>query len=575
MEATQRRQDGRETTLAAIVQARAVTSGDRPALIGVNETMSYGGLAARANRYARWALREGLAAGDIVGLLMPNRPEYVAIWLGLTQIGCVVALLNTSLMPDALAHSLRSAGAGLVIVDATLMDRAGAAMGQSPATMSWWMHGASGSDLPRIDVALEKISGAALEPEEQRPPARDAPALLIYTSGTTGLPKAAHVRHARVLEWSDWFAGMMDAQADDRLFDCLPLYHSVGGVVAIGSMLVAGGAVIIRERFSASRFWDDVIGNNCTIVQYIGELCRYLLRSGAVPCDGQAHNVRLFCGNGLRGDVWEDFQRTCRIPRILEFYAATEGNVSLYNCEGRPGAIGRVPRILEHRFPVTLVRSDIDTGEPLRDSAGRCIACGPDEAGEAIGRIDGAARRFDGYTDAAASARRILHDVFAPGDRWFRTGDLMRRDAAGFFYFVDRLGDTFRWKGENVSTADVASVLAACPNVADAVVYGVAVPGTEGKAGMAALAVDAAFSLTALQAHMTAKLPGYARPLFVRLCAAIETTETFKLKKAALARDSFSEAGADPVWFFDSADGGFVPCDAALRARLATGMARL
>ena len=214
----------------------------------------------------------------------------------------------------------------------------------------------------------------------------------------------------------------MDAQPDDRLYNCLPMYHSTGGVVAIGSILSRGGSVLIRSRFSASRFWDDIVTGECTIFQYIGELCRYLTRSPAHALE-TAHKLRLACGNGMRGEVWEEFQSRFRIPRILEFYAATEGNVSLYNCEGRPGAIGRIPPFLRHRFPVELIRTDIETGEPMRDASGRCIKCAADEPGEAIGRIVAdslsPARHFDGYTDRQASARKVLCDVFEAEDDGF------------------------------------------------------------------------------------------------------------------------------------------------------------
>src|SRR6185312_7773345 len=266
------------------------------------------------------------------------------------------------------------------------------------------------------------------------------------------------------------------------LYDCLPLYHSTGGVVAIGAMLVKGGSVLIRARFSASRFWDDVVEGGCTIFQYIGELCRYLVASPPHPLERE-HRLRLACGNGLQREPWVAFAERFAVPQILEFYAATEGSVSLYNCEGKPGAIGRVPPFLARRFPVALIRCDTETGTPLRDAAGRCIPCGPDEIGEAIGRVlDAAAtpaRQFDGYTDNAASEKKLLGDVFAPGDRWFRTGDLMRKDASGYFTFVDRIGDTFRWKGENVATTEVAGVIRACKGVSDAVVYGVKVPNHE------------------------------------------------------------------------------------------------
>jgi fatty-acyl-CoA synthase len=393
------------------------------------------------------------------------------------------------------------------------------------------------------------------------------------------LPKAAKVNHYRLLIWSLWFAGMMDSRPGDRMYNCLPMYHSVGGVVATGAVLVNGGSVVIRDKFSASRFWDDVVRWDCTLFQYIGELCRYLLRAPPNPGE-HAHRLRLACGNGLRGDIWAQFKERFRIPRILEFYAATEGNVTLFNYEGKPGAIGRIPSFLAHRSPTALVRYDGERGEIVRDERGRCIRCGAHEVGEAIGKIlDGPgslAGRFEGYSDARASEQKILRDVFGPGDAWFRTGDLMRKDEAGYFYFVDRIGDTFRWKGENVSTSEVAETISRFPGVVEASVYGVAIPGSDGRAGMAAIVSDGALDLAALRAHLVKELPPYARPLFLRLRREIELTATFKHKKTDLVRDSYDPAATtDPIYFHDAERGVFVALDVALCDDIRSGQLRV
>jgi fatty-acyl-CoA synthase len=361
------------------------------------------------------------------------------------------------------------------------------------------------------------------------------------------------------------------------MYDCLPMYHSVGGVVATGAMLVTGGSVVIRDKFSARQFWDDVVRQDCTLVQYIGELCRYLANAPPHPLETR-HRLRLACGNGLRPDVWERFKSRFAIPQILEFYAATEGNLSLYNAEQKPGAIGRVPPFLAHRFPAAIVKSDLASGEPLRNEKGFCIPCAHDEAGEALGRIEtrNPGSRFDGYTDARASEKKILRDVFKLGDAWFRTGDLMRKDQQGYFYFVDRIGDTFRWKGENVATSEVREAIARCPGVVDAEVYGVAVPATDGRAGMAALVVTEGFDLDALRRHVAACLPGYARPVFLRICAELATTTTFKHKKDELVRAGCDPAATtDAIWFNDPQRQAFVPMDPALYARIQGGHVRL
>jgi fatty-acyl-CoA synthase len=569
---------GQGRTLPAIVADIAARFGAQPALLSGGDTLTYRDLADRITRYARWALQQRIATGEVVCLLLPNCPDYVAIWLGITSVHGVVALVNPNLTGEALLHAVSEVAPTHVIVGATFEVAAAGIRDRLQNGVKIWTHG-PGDGWPRIDEFIRTLPDDALPDDARRPPALADLALYIYTSGTTGLPKAARVSHRRIAEWACWFAGMIDTRPDDRMYNCLPMYHSVGGVAAVGAMLVSGGSVVIRPKFSASRIWDDVVDGECTLFQYIGELCRYLVNSPPHPREAE-HRLRLCCGNGLRGDVWEAFQQRFRIPRILEFYASTEGNVSLYNCQGRPGAIGHVPGFLAHRFPIVLVRCDPDTGTLLRDDNGLCIRCGRDEVGEALGKVGDAAathgRPFEGYTDAAASAAKLVRDVLAKGDQWFRTGDLMRRDGAGFFYFVDRLGDTFRWKGENVATEEVAQVLRACAGVTDAVVYGVTIPGTEGRVGMAALTVEESFDLAAFRHHVVDHLPDYARPLFLRIGDSIAATATFKPAKNLLAREGYDpDLGGDAVYFDDRTQGAFVLLDRALHASLCSGQCRV
>ena len=562
--------------LADVVHGWADTEADRVALLSDRETLTYGALSKRINQYARWALANGIGKGDTVALLMPNRPEYLAVWLGITKAGAIVALLNTQLAGAALAHCLKVAAAKHVIVATEFEEAAKAALSELDDPPKPWSHGSG--DSPGIDKAVEGFSAEPLAIGEAPSVTVDDRALLIYTSGTTGLPKAAHVSHRRVLTWALWFAGLIEAGPDDRMYDCLPLYHSVGGVVAVGCMLAVGGSVAIAEKFSAQRFWDDVVRFDCTAFQYIGELCRYLLNAPPSP-NAARHRLRVCCGNGLRGDVWEAFKDRFAIPRILEFYAATEGNFSLFNIEGKPGAIGRIPSFLTHRFPAALVRFDVEAGVPLRDANGLCTRSAAGEAGEALGRIgvmkDGGGR-FEGYTSAAETEKKVLRDVFAPGDAWFRTGDLMMRDAEGYFYFVDRIGDTFRWKGENVATLEVAEAIAACPGVADASVYGVAVHGHDGRAGMTAIVAGEGFDLQRLHDHLRDRLPAYAVPLFVRMLPSLSLTETFKQKKQELVRDGFDPARVkDPLFFRDPASGTYIALDAAIFTKIVSGDVRI
>jgi fatty-acyl-CoA synthase len=577
IELTSRIEANPDRLFADVVEDWAARQPQRPGLISDTETFSYSTLADRVNRYARWALTAGIGAGDTVCLFMPGRPDYIAAWLGITKVGGVAALINTKLVGSSLSHCINVAAADHIILGhdlATVFETARPDLKRVPKI---WLHGGIASETG-IDAALDRLDGSPLTPAERRDVTINDRALLIYTSGTTGLPKAASVSHRRILNWGGWFAGLTGAAPEDRLFDCLPLFHSVGGVVAPCSMLTAGASVVLSDKFSAGAFWRDIMRWDCTLFQYIGELCRYLLKAPVSEFETR-HRLRLACGNGLRGDIWEAFQARFSIPQILEFYAATEGNFSLYNVEGRPGAIGRIPPLLAHRFPAAIVRVDAELGVPFRSADGLCVACARGEVGEAIGRIgsaDDGGGRFEGYTNAAETEKKVLRDVLAKGDAWFRTGDLMTLDDAGFFHFVDRIGDTFRWKGENVATSEVNEAVADCPGVVDATTYGVTVPGADGRAGMVAIVIDDRFDLGKFSDHLARRLPAYACPAFVRLCTALDSTETFKQKKQDLIRAGFDPCRiTDPLFFRDPKSGAFVPIDAACYARISQGVIRL
>jgi fatty-acyl-CoA synthase len=571
--------NNRARVLPTVVEDFATALGDMPAVISDSEQLTYRQLVQRSNRYARWALGQGLAKGEVVCLLMPNRAEYLAIWLGITRIGGVVSLLNTNLTGASLAHCINIVNPKHVIVASELIGSFASAHSHVAADLKVWLRGFSEYDFPRVEDEIEKLSGERLADVELPSLSIDDRALCIYTSGTTGLPKAANVNHHRLMYWSHWFAGLMDVQSADRMYNCLPMYHSVGGVVAIGAMLVRGGSVAIREKFSGRQFWDDIVKWDCTLFQYIGELCRYLLNTPASARENE-HRLRLCCGNGLRADVWPKFRERFRIPQILEFYASTEGNVSIFNCDGRPGAVGRIPAFLSHRFPAAIVKFDIGKEVPIRNEEGFCIRCGPNEVGETIGKISSGPSnyvgQFEGYTSKDQTERKILRNVFESGDSWFRTGDLMRKDEQGYFYFVDRIGDTFRWKGENVATSEVSEVISSFPGVAEVTVYGVSIPGTDGRAGMAAVVLRNELDLAALREHLMMHLPNYARPLFLRVRSELEVTGTFKQLKGDLVREGFDPDGsADAIYFDDPEHRLFVPVDRALYERIRSGQIRL
>jgi fatty-acyl-CoA synthase len=556
-------------TLRELIETLAGRFADRQALVSDRQTITYRQLNARSNQYARWYADQAKARGDVVGLLMPNRPEYLCIWIGIAKAGGVTALLNTNLPGLSLAHCINVVDIRMLIVDASLLPALEAIRALLARPITLFVYGETEARETRLEPLLACQANDDLAGAERPALSIDDKCIFIYTSGTTGLPKAANLNHYRVQLMMQAFAGVVAARPDDRLYDCLPMYHSNGGVLAPGAMLAAGGTCIIKEKFSAREFWSDIRATNSTMFVYIGELCRYLVNREPDPLDGQ-HGLRLCLGNGLRPDIWQAFQQRFKLPQIVEFYGSTEGNVTMFNFDSRPGAIGRIPAWAKRIFVVRIVKFDHERQAAVRNAAGFCIECAPNEAGEAIGEIlyDPAkpGNRFEGYADAAESEKKILRNVFRQGDAWFRSGDLLRRDERGYFYFVDRIGDTFRWKGENVSTSEVSEVITGFAGVREASVYGVLLAGQDGRAGMAAMVLEEAgeLDLVAFDRYLMRNLPDYARPIFLRFRNALDVTGTFKQRKIDLVSSGFDPTRIDdPLFFRDPNSGGFVTLDVA------------
>ena len=552
---------------------------DHTAILFENDVVTYRQLDGIANRFAAWAEAQHIQRGETVALLLPNRSEYVAVWMGLAKRGIATALINTNLTGGALAHCLSISGAQHVITDASLADAFETIRVQLARPIIVWAldgEGPMGEGRHALDLHSPRLAPERPDRSVRTELKSKDVALYIFTSGTTGMPKAAKITHVRAQLYMRAFAAASAATPEDRLYCALPLYHSTGGLCGVGAALLNGATLVLKRKFSASQFWDDMVRYGCTIFVYIGELCRYLVNHPPQD-DERAHKLRLAFGNGLRPEVWAEFQDRFNVPEILEFYGSTEGNVSLFNFDGKPGAVGRVPFYLKTRFPVRLVRFDVESEQPVRGPDGFCIECAPDEVGEAIGHIGGDARsEYAGYADKTASERKVLRDALSHGDAWFRTGDLMRQDRAGYFYFVDRVGDTFRWKGENVSTTEVSETLARAPGVAEAIVYGVKLERVDGRAGMAAITPGEEFDIAKLHDDVTKNLPAYARPLFVRLQPEMDTTGTFKYRKMDLVRDGFDPAKIEhEVYFDDPETNAYVRVTPELYAKIQTGGFRL
>jgi len=570
--ALRRAADDSRETFGVLVREQAQRIPERILLSFEQETLTYGQFNTLANSFASVFKTAGVSR-EPVALMMENSPNLLAAQAAVAKVGAIGALINTHLSGSSLSHVLLSSQARHVFVDAACLSRVVAL--PECAGLTVWAHG-DAADLPPHVEPLDAALAAADRSEPVMPDVRCRDVFLyIYTSGTTGYPKAAIVRHGRYIISGIGLSGLLGLDGNDVMYAPLPLYHGESNFVGFSVAVRTGGAFASRRRFSATEFLDDVRRHGATAFVYVGELCRYLLRQPPTPYD-RDHRLRLAVGAGLRPDIWEKFQRRFGIARIVEMYGATEGNVSLMNRAGRVGSVGR-PHPFQHSH-IRLARYDVAKGELMRDSDGFLVPCAVDEPGELLGRINTRGPMpYDGYTDSRASEAKVIRNAFRRGDAYFRTGDILRRDRDGYFYFVDRVGDTFRWKGENVATQEVAEILNAAPAISEANVYGVPLPGSEGRVGMAALVLQPGtqFDPLTFYAH-TEQLPAYARPLFVRIVSAMDVTGTLKQRKIDLQRQGYDpEATGDRLYFRDDGQRRYVPLTTALLEKIRSGTLRL
>ena len=547
-------------------------------LIYEDRPVSYGELDTLAARYATLARAAGLREGAVAAVMVENRPEFFAAWMGLAKIGVAAALLNTFARKRALVHALRVTGARVVFVGAECLaqwlevapDLAGVQVfvirdGDVPLPPL----PAGCVDLASVIEAQVPLASAAEHRRNVQP--TDA-CFLVFTSGTTGLPKAARLSHRRYLGVGEGWKAIADLGPDDVFYCALPLFHGAALLSLFSTAIAAGGTTLVRRKFSTSGFWPDVHRHRATVFQYVGEVSRYLVN--APVREGEArHSLKVLLGSGMGIDVWQQFTRRFGAHlRIFEGWGATESNGNMTNFDNRPGSCGRIP--FRDRSHLRLVRFDPGTETHPRNAAGQFIECAAGEAGELIcqiSRADGTiVSPFEGYTDEAETQKKILADVFEPGDRWWRSGDLFRRDEDDYYYFVDRIGDTFRFKAENVSTTEVTQQLSqGLPEIELLNVYGVPVPALGGQAGMAAIVMKPGreFDAAKLYEVATRELPHYAVPLFVRISREAEMTANFKLRKVDLRSQGYDPRKvADPLYVLSHRLRTYVPLDeAALR----------
>jgi fatty-acyl-CoA synthase len=531
-----------KTSIGKVFQERAARYADKVFIKFGDEQITYREANETVNRYAAVLAARGVGHGDVVGIMLRNSPESVLLMLATVKCGAIAGMLNHHQRGDVLKYSFGLLAAKAVVAETDLIE---------PINES----GADTTGLMTVDELQRAASTAPT-----RDPATTAAVLAkdkafyIFTSGTTGMPKASVMTHYRWLRALAGFGGLgMRLNSNDTLYCCLPLYHNNALTVALSSVLNSGAALAVGKSFSASKFWDEIIGHDATAFIYIGEICAYLLNQPPKPTD-RKHKVRVIGGNGLRPAIWDEFTQRFGIERVCEFYAASEGNTAFVNILNIDKTTGICPT------PVAFVEYDPDTGEPLRGDDGRAHKVRTGEPGLLLSKVSNF-QPFDGYTDTKASEKKLVRNAFRDGDVWFNTGDLMRSQGFGHAAFIDRLGDTFRWKGENVATTEVEAALSTDPQVEEATVFGVEVPGTGGRAGMAAIQLKEGeeFDGNALAKAAYERLPGYAVPLFVRVAAELAHTSTFKSQKVELRKEGYGPDVKDPVYVLAGHDEGYVP----------------
>jgi len=572
-------------TIADLWNETLAKGGDRPCLIYAGDetspprTMSFKQVEAASNQVGHWALSKGLRPGqDCAALFMENRPEFIVTWLGFAKVGVKTAWINNTIKLQPLVHSISVASACMVVFGVELADVVKEVLGELATAGIEAV--CSGGDVPFCSSMDSEVAAQVLGPlpRSVRKGIRYSDTMCyIYTSGTTGLPKAALIYHETYLKAGMNVALGLGLTADDIVYGSgMPLYHSAAGMLGVSTAMFSGAAYVIRRKFSAKAWLDDVKTYNATMAQYIGELARYILSLPEKPDDADNKLTRCI-GNGLRPEYWDKFQLRFGIDVILEFYGATEGTSGFSNAiflenlrKGDRTGYGSIGQLADPN--VVFARFNIETDELIRGPDGFCLRAAVNEPGEMLVKVTPSST-FRGYTDKASTQKKLLADVFEKGDMYTRTGDLLKVDSDGWVYFVDRIGDTFRWKGENVSTAEVATELAKFPGVDEVNVYGVQIPNNEdGRAGMSAMIMpdvsDA--NLAAFYRHASANLPSYAVPLFLRILPAMQITGTFKHQKVQMRNDGIDLSKvSDPIYFLDK--GAYKLMDAAAYARLTGG----
>ncbi|XP_056463703.1 long-chain fatty acid transport protein 2-like [Gadus chalcogrammus] len=551
----------------------------KPFIIFEGTSHTYSQADRQSNRIARvLSTHAQVKGGDTVALFMGNEPLFVWFSLALAKVGCIASLLNSNIRSKSLLHCLSCCDAKVLIAATELrgaVEEVMTTLLQQGVRVFILSDDSDSEGMEGLSAKIQQASDQPLSPHLRANITLKGPAMYIYTSGTTGLPKAALVTHERVMQASLMFS-LSNVRENDVLYLYLPLYHSSGFMMGLCGAMETGITVVLRRKFSTSQFWNDCRKHDVTVIQYIGEIMRYLCSTATSPSD-RDHKVRMAIGNGIRADTWSDFLQRFGDIRICECYGATEGNIGFINYIGKVGAIGKENFLQKMTIPYALIKYDTEKEEAVRDSRGFCIEVPKGETGLLVGKITPRSE-FRGYAkNKQQTEKKKLQDVLVKGDIYYNSGDLLQIDHQGFVYFQDRIGDTYRWKGENVATTEVTDHLVMVHCIEEANVYGVAVPGHEGRVGMAALTLKEGqdFDSSATYQQVKSCLPAYARPQFIRIQDALMVTGTHKQMKRGLMEEGFNPAViTDPLYYLESSE-GYVPMTQDIFNSITEGRIRL
>lgn len=534
---------------------------NKPCFIFENTIWTFNDVEIYSNRVAHtFSKKYGLKKGDVCALFMENKIEYAPTWLGLSKIGVITALINTNLRNDPLVHSITIANSKFLIYGAELTESLDQVRNELYKSVKFIVQGSKlrNTTDDKLEDLLEDASTSSFMSEQHL--CHSDILIYIYTSGTTGLPKPAVIKHSRF--YASGVAYFIAANLNDKdiMYNSLPIYHGNGGMIVIALCFCEGVTIVLRKKFSASNFWKECAQYKCTAMIYVGEVCRYLVNQPPSDYD-KLHNVRIAIGNGCRANIWSDFSSRFGV-KVFEFYAASEGNCTIMNIVSKVGACGFVPVLNQwlKKLAINIICVDNEMN-PIRDSKGLCITCKPGEKGLAVGLLgDKPTVEYSGYANnKSASEKKIIDNVFKKGQRAFNTGDLMMCDKYGFIYFCDRLGDTYRWKGENVSTVEIENIISAKLDFTECVVYGVEIPGQEGRAGMVSI-LKLDVNLNRLYEDLKKDLPPYARPIFIRLVDNVDHTGSFRAQKHKLVDSNYDISKIkDKLYYLDLKEQAYLP----------------